>query len=317
MILLVDTLKAGIVLGGIFSLAAIGIVLVYRVTGVLNFAHGAMGMFSTFVAWKQLNDWHPLVQAGGNAFNDPKSIALAVTLALAFSVVLGLALEFLVFKRLRGRSQVTKAVVTVGLLLALQYSASIIFGGSNYHQPIRFFDPSRCGAGTTGCYVVHFGPQIVVGYGQILVIAAALILAGLVALFLRFTRFGSAMRAVSDDPVAASLWGVPVNLVGSVSWMLGSLLAATSGILLTSVGVNFDTVSLTVLVVDALAAALIGGLVSLPLTVLGGFILGLLETVPRLYIFKESTGFPKTVAIGVILAVLLVRTEKNLLRAKE
>ena len=66
------------------------------------------------------------------------------------------------------------------------------------------------------------------------------------------------MRAVSEDPVAASLWGIPVNLVGSVSWMLGSLVAAIAGILLISIGVTFDTVSLTVLIVDGLAAALIG-----------------------------------------------------------
>jgi branched-chain amino acid transport system permease protein len=124
------------------------------------------------------------------------------------------------------------------------------------------------------------------------------------------SRFGIAMRAVSDDPVAAGLWGVPVRWVGSVSWMLGSLVAAIAGILI-SPFINFDTISLTLLVLDALAAALIGGLVSLPLTVVGGFALGLLETYPRIWI--PSQDFPKLIALLVILAVLIFRAKRVLL----
>jgi branched-chain amino acid transport system permease protein len=154
-----------------------------------------------------------------------------------------------------------------------------------------------------------------VGYNQMLVIGAAIVLALGIGAFLRYARFGIAMRAVSDDPVAARLWGVQVNIVGSASWMLGSLVAAIAGILITPF-INFDTVSLTVLIVDALAAALIGGLTSLPLTVLGGFLLGLLETYPTIWI-RNSIGFPKVVAIAVILVVLMVRSEKGLLRSGE
>ena len=130
------------------------------------------------------------------------------------------------------------------------------------------------------------------------------------AAFLQMSRFGIAMRAVSDDPVAAGLWGVPVRWVGAVSWMLGSLVAAIAGILI-SPFINFDTISLTLLVLDALAAALIGGLVSLPLTVVGGFALGLLETYPRIWV--QSQDFPKLIALLVILAVLIFRAKRVLL----
>lgn len=319
----VDTV-AGIVLGGIFALSALGIVLIYRVTGVLNFAHGAMGMFSTFIAWKVLHDWHPGVPSKEVAFGDLKSIAFAVGVALVFSLLMGLVLENAIFRWLRGRSQLTKAVITVGILLALQSTASLLFGSTQYHEAIQFFDPSRCPAKHTDCVIwtiskLNLGPiqlpALSVGYDQLLVIGVTLALATALALFLRLSRTGTAMRAVSDDPVAASLWGIPVNLVGSVSWMLGSLVAAIAGILLISIGVTFDTVSLTVLIVDALAAALIAGLVSLPLAVIGGFALGLLETLPKLYI-QNSTGLPKFVAIIVILVVLLIRSEKSLLRSK-
>ncbi len=293
----------GLVQGGVFALAALGIVMVYRVTGVLNFAHGAMGMFSTFVAWQVLIVWHPLTRTGDEAAGQWPSVLLAVGCALVFSLLLGLLLENAVFRWLRGRPQLVKAVITIGVLLVLQAGASLIFGSTQYHQPIRF-----PGARET---VVHFGPYIAVSVEKIIAVSAALVLAAALALFLRYSRFGIAMRAVSDDTVAASLWGVPVNRVGSISWMLGSLIAAIAGILITPF-ITFDTVSLTVLIVDALAAALIAGLVSLPLTLLGGFALGLLEAYPRIWI--QSPGFPKVVAVLVILAVLLMRSERGLLR---
>lgn len=309
-----QTTTAGLVLGGIFALSAVGLVLVYRVTGVLNFAQGAMGMFSTFVAWKVLHDWHPLTATSDSAFNDLPSKLVAIAIALLFSLLLGLLLENGVFRWLRGRDQLVKAVITVGILLALQSIASQVFGTTQYHDSIKLFDSGKCPETNPLCATLTIG-NIGIGYDQTLVLAATLVLGAGLGLFLRYARIGVAMRAVSDDPTAASLYGIPVNFVGSVSWMLGSFVAALAGILLVSIGVTFDTVSLTVLIVDALAAALIGGLVSLPLTVLGGFFLGLLETYPRLWGI-QSTGLPKFIAIIVILIVLLFRTEKSLLRAK-
>ena len=303
MLLLGSTIIAGIVIGFGFALAALGITLIYRVTGVVNFAHGAMGMFSTFVAWQVLVIWHPLAKTGDQAAHDWPSVLFAVGCALLFSLLLGLVLENAVFRWLRGRPQLVKAVITIGVLLVLQAGASLLFGSTQYHQAIHF-----PGARET---VVHFGPYIAVSVEKIIAVSAALVLAAALAAFLRFSRFGIAMRAVSDDTVAASLWGVPVNRVGSISWMLGSLVASIAGILITPF-ITFDTVSLTVLVVDALAAALIGGLVSLPLTLLGGFALGLLEAYPRIWI--QSPGFPKVIAVVVILAVLLMRSERGLLR---
>lgn len=279
----------GLSLGGIFALAAIGIVLVFRVTGVLNFAQGAMGMFSTFVAWGAVNWYH-------------QPAALAVLEALMFAAALGLLLQFAVFRPLTGRPPLVKAVVTVGILLVLQSVAALVFGNTNYHAPIQLV-PERS----------ILIARVPVGYDQALIVAAALGLAAALAAFLSRTRLGMAMRAVSDDPVAAGLWGVPVWLVGAISWALGSVLAAIAGILITPF-INLDTIGLTLLILDALAAALIGGLVSLPLTVAGGFLLGLAETYPSLWI-HNSIGFPKLVAILVILAVLVVRAPRGLLQA--
>jgi branched-chain amino acid transport system permease protein len=277
----------GLTVGGALSLAALGIVLVYRVTGVLNFANGAIGMFSTFVAWQIVYPLHGPVWLG-------------VLAALLFSVALGLALELFVFRWLVGRPQLVKAVVTIGILLVLQSGASLIWGNTQYHLPINLIPAQKA------VVIAH----VPVGYSQLLVMGVAIVLSLGLAAFLRLSRFGIAMRAVSDDPAAAGLWGVPVRWVGAVSWMLGSLVAAIAGILI-SPFINFDTVSLTLLVLDALAAALIGGLVSLPLTVIGGFALGLLETYPRIWI--QSQDFPKLIALLVILAVLIFRAKRVLL----
>ena len=277
----------GLTVGGALSLAALGIVLVYRVTGVLNFANGAMGMFSTFVAWQIVYPLHGPVWLG-------------VLAALIFSVGMGLGLELFVFRWLVGRPQLVKAVVTIGILLVLQSAASLIWGNTQYHLPINLV-PAQAHVNIA---------RVPVGYSQLLVMFVAVTLSLGLAAFLQMSRFGIAMRAVSDDPAAAGLWGVPVRWVGAVSWMLGSLVAAIAGILI-SPFINFDTISLTLLVLDALAAALIGGLVSLPLTVIGGFALGLLETYPRIWV--QSQDFPKLIALLVILAVLIFRAKRVLL----
>jgi branched-chain amino acid transport system permease protein len=279
----------GLGLGAIFALAALGIVLIYRATGVLNFAHGAMGMFSTFVAWQVFYGWvHP-------AWMPTWALtAVAVLAGLVFAVVLGLVLELAVFQWVRTRPPVTKAVITIGVLLALQSAASLIWKNNQYHLPI-YLAPQTWTREVAG---------VPIGANTIVIVVVAIGLAFGLAAFLQFTRLGRAMRAVSD-----SLWAVPVGKVGMVSWMLGSLIAAVAGILITPF-INFDTTSLTLIIIDALAAALIGGLVSLPLTVLGGFLLGLLETYPTIWI--QSLGFPRLVALLVIIAVLVVRAPRGM-----
>ncbi|MHB8572778.1 MAG: branched-chain amino acid ABC transporter permease [Candidatus Dormibacteria bacterium] len=306
----------GLAEGALFALAALGMVLVYRVTGVLNFAHGAMGMFTAFIGWQifDASAPHSFALFGLNIpmpahihvalFGADVSVYFAALMALLFSLVMGFVLENAVFRWLAGRPQLVKATVTIGILLALQSAAAVIWGSNAYHTALKLV-PS--GAPT------HIG-RVPVTWNELLVAGVAVVLTVILALGLRYTRFGIAMRAVSDDPVAASLWGVPINLVGSVSWMLGSLVAGIAGILITQF-VNFDPVSLTLLVLDALAAALIGGLVSLPLTLVGGLVVGLVESYPGLWV--PSTGFPKFMALLLILAVLLLRPQRGLLAARD
>src|SRR4029077_987510 len=185
----------GLGLGGICSLAALGIVLIYRTTVVLNFAHGAMGMFSTFVAWQVFYGWsHPFWPAW-------LATAIALLAGPVFAAALGLALELAVFRNVRTREPVVKAVITIGVLLALQSAASLIWKNNQYHLPIYL-------APQTATFQIADVP---VGANYIVIIVAALGLAFGLGAFLQFTRLGRSMRAVSDSPISASLWGVPVG----------------------------------------------------------------------------------------------------------
>src|SRR6202022_561259 len=116
----------GLSVGGVFALAALGIVLIYRTTGVLNFAHGAMGMFSTFVAWQIFYGIaHPF-------WPQWLATAIAIVVGLAFAALMGLFLDLVVFRWVRTRPPVVKAVITIGILLALQATASLIWKNNQY-----------------------------------------------------------------------------------------------------------------------------------------------------------------------------------------
>jgi len=172
-----------------------------------------MGMFSTFVAWQVFYRWEP------GWMPSWALTATAVLVGLAFAVVLGLVLELTVFQWVRTRPPITKAVITIGVLLALQSAASLIWKNNQYHLPI-YIAPQRWTFQVAG---------VPVGANSIVIVMVAIGLAFGLAAFLKFTRMGRAMRAVSDDPISASLWAVPVGKVGAVSWMLGSFIAAVAG----------------------------------------------------------------------------------------
>src|SRR5205823_6627830 len=167
-----------------------------------------------------------------------------------------------------GRPALTKVVITIGWLLVLQTAAGLIWGDTAYHRPVQL-------VARKGFRI--FGSGVVVGYDQLTTLVVAAALAFGTAIVLRRTTLGASMRAVADDPQAARLWGVNVNRVTAASWMAGSAMAAVAGVLITPL-INFDTFSLTVVVIDAFTAALIGRLTSLPWTVVGAMFLGLAQT---------------------------------------
>jgi branched-chain amino acid transport system permease protein len=286
--LVMELTLVGIAFGAIYSLAALGIVLIYKTTGVLNFAHGAIGMFSTFVAYEfgVVRGW-------------PKIIA--ILLALAFAAAFGWFMERFTLRPLRDRPVLTRVIVTLGWLLVLQSVASLIWKDTSYHIPLQIFPQS-------GVRIAH----LTLGYNQIANIVVAAALAVALAFFLRYAPLGVAMRATSDNPTAARLLGIRVNRVAASSWILGSLTAAIAGLLLAPL-TTLNTTQLTIVVITAFGAALIGGLTNLVLTFFGGIFLGVAQSLLILVVPPRIVGAKDVLTFVVILAVLLLRKEVRVL----
>jgi branched-chain amino acid transport system permease protein len=282
LLFLFELVLIGIAIGALYSLAALGIVLIYSTTGVLNFAHGAIGMFAAFIAYEfgVVRGW---------------PAPIAVLLALAFAAAFGWAMERFTLRPLRERPVLTRVIVTLGWLLVIQSVAGLIWKDTAYHVPLQIFPASGVRVG-----------QLTLGYNEIANVVVAAVLAVLLGLFLRLSPLGVAMRATADNPSAARLLGIGVNRVSASAWILGALLAGIAGLLLAPL-VTLNTTNLTVLVIEALGAALIGGLTNLGLTFAGGIALGVGQSL--LVALPVPGGAKEVLTFAVILAVLLLRRE--------
>ncbi|MGH9039828.1 MAG: branched-chain amino acid ABC transporter permease [Acidimicrobiia bacterium] len=280
---LLQTLIIGLVYGSLYALIAMGIVLLYRTTGVLNIAHGGVGVFAGFIAWdlNSLQGW-------------PYFPALAVGIFVA--IVIGLAFEFLVVRRLASPALAT--VATLGLFLVLQ---GFVFiprrWGSTWGQ--AFISP------VANKQVRIPGAAYSVSYDQIVLVVSVMLFFGGIYFMLRRTRLGLAMRAVSDDAVAARLMGIRQRLVAPVVWGLAFGLSGLTTMLLAPI-TFLDNLSLTALTLKSIAVAFVGGLVSLPLTVAGAMMLALLEAGTKLYA-PNVNGLPQAWPFILMLVVLVAR----------
>ncbi len=253
----------GVVTAALYAVAASGLVVTYTTSGIFNFAHGAFGMLAAFVYWQLRIDW---------AWPAPVALlAVMGVLAPAFGVVI----ERVVLRGMNEVSEVTKLVVSASLLFGVFQGAVVLFPPSGRRLP-GFFDG----------HSIDLGVIDLTWHDGITVLAA-----GATAVGLRFvlfgTRIGVAMRGVVDDRDLARLSGSRPGRAAALAWALGAVLAAAAGILLAgSQGVLSHT-SLTLLVVNAYAAAMFGRLRSLPLTFLGALVLGLLQSYAIGYLSLE------------------------------
>jgi len=247
------TLVVGVTIGSIYAVAASGLVVTYTTSGIFNFAQGAMGMFCAFVYWQLKVKWSvPTIP----------SLIIAV---LVFAPLLGAAIERVLMRRLTTAPLVAKLVVTIGLMVALMGLAVSIWD-PNTGRTIPPLFPTSEGF-TVG--------QTFVPWFRFTTIVTGLVLALAIRILLRRTRLGIAMRAVVDHRDLAALNGARPGRTSMFAWALGTSMAAIAGIFLAEELSNLSVEILTLFIVDAFAAAIIGRLRSLPLTYLGGMIIGL------------------------------------------
>ncbi|HEV8623416.1 MAG TPA: branched-chain amino acid ABC transporter permease [Acidimicrobiia bacterium] len=259
---LLQVLVIGTIAGSIYGFIAIGMVLVYRTTGVLNVAHGGIGILSGYVAHEIINIRHQSYYAGIGG-------------GIAVAALLGLLFELIVVRRLPGRPDLQTAA-TLGLYtLLLGVVVTVPWWTTNAFQVL----PSPL---LNKTFRVPGANQAITYDQVVLLVALALFSAGLYWM-LRRTRIGLAMRAVSDSSSAAGLMGIKPEVVSRVLWIVGFGLSGLTTVLVAPITL-LDANALSLLTLKALTVAFIGGLVSLPLTVAGGLILGSLEAFNDLYL---------------------------------
>jgi branched-chain amino acid transport system permease protein len=276
----------GLMLGCVYAIAAMGLVLTYTVTGVFNFAHGAVGMLAAF-CYYDLRVTHDV----------PTPIALLVVVVVGAPLV-GFVVERLL-RRFQGADFATSLVVTVALTVALLGLSQRLFDpGEARHVPFLFGDRR----------IVLF--DVPISYDRIAQVGVAAAVAFGLRFLLFGTPLGARMRAVVDDPDLARLSGVRSANVARASWMIGFSLAALGGVLFAG-GENLNAIVLTLLVLNAYGAAMIGRLTSLPMTFVGALLLGLCQELTNVtWLWPEGDVFARIQlaipGLFLVVAVLLV-----------
>ncbi|HVL89902.1 MAG TPA: branched-chain amino acid ABC transporter permease/ATP-binding protein [Actinomycetota bacterium] len=268
-------------LAGAYSMFALGIVVIYRASRILNLAHGAMATLPAYLAYS-------MSKAGVPMF-------LVLPLAIASGAVLGMIVERGVLRPLRSESQTTQTVGTVAVLGVLVALIARVWGTAPLAAPTIFPDGS-----------IDVGNSIL-QYGEMGLALVALIAAGSIAMMLQYTDIGLAMRGAADNRRAASLMGVDPDRTTSAAWALGGALAATAGVLLAGV-TNLEPYTLSRQVLPAFVAALLGGLGSLGGALAGAAIVGLVQGVVGG--FTASPGVGQLVLTILALGVMALRGKK-------
>lgn len=281
-------LVAGVANGTIYALLALGVVVVYRISRVVNLAHGSMGIFATFVFH------YVFVRSWG------LPIVVAFVLTLLVGAGLGVGVERQFIAPVRKRGTLPTLMMTVGVLLLLSELTVQLWGPNT--PPIASVFPDR---------TIRFGSTGVTVH-QLATAACVALLGGGLYLLLNRTRYGVAIEAIAEDPGAARIVGLPVATITTVTWAIGGATAALAGMLYIHLN-SLDQISLTFVLISSLVAAVLGGFNSLPLAAGGSIAVGIIYSLAEGYV--KTPGFADVVVFGGLLAILLLRPGRTALAA--
>lgn len=280
----------GLSLGSIYALIALGYTMIYGILRFINFAHGDVFMIGAF------SGYYLGIVFSFASFSGAASLGMALLIMLGAMIitgVLGFSIEKLVYKPLRKSPKLTILITAIGVSLFLEYGGQLVFGA----------DPKSFPSLLENKPLINLSGAVI-GSNPVVV----LITAGLLMLILRLivmkTKIGTAMRAVSYNPTAASLMGININAVISFTFIIGSSLAGAAGILY---GLNYPSIDPLMGILPGLkafVAAVLGGIGNIPGAAIGGMIIGLLETFVTGYI---SPTYRDAIAFGILILILLFK----------
>ena len=271
----------GISLGSVYAVIALGYTMVYGIAKMLNFAHGDVIMIGAYISYcaMQYMGLPPIV---------------SVLAAMVVCTALGVIIEGLAYRPLRQAASLSVLITAIGVSYFLQNVALLIWGSN----PKNFNSVFSVGA------IRLFGGELVITSETMLTIAANIVIMIALTLFTGRTKMGKAMRAVSEDKGAAELMGINVNRTISMTFAIGSALAAIAGVLLCSAYPTLQPTTGSMPGIKAFTAAVFGGIGSIPGAMIGGLLLGVIEILGKAYI---STELGDALVFAVLIIVLLFK----------
>jgi branched-chain amino acid transport system permease protein len=273
----------GISLGSIYALIALGYTMVYGIVKLINFAHGDLLMVGAYAGYFVLR------QFGAS----PLVFFLAILFAMLVCAVFAILIERFAYRPLRNAPRLNSLITAIAISLILQNGARVIpFIGPNPRQYI-----------TLSTVMVDLG-FVSISNIQLLVIILSAVLMILLTYIINFTKTGKALRAVSWDMKAASLMGIPVNKTIAFTFALGAVLAAVGGVLYATAYPQINPTMGTMPGLKAFVAAVLGGIGSIPGAMIGGYILGIAETMTKGFL---SSQFADAISFGILIIILLVK----------
>ncbi len=277
-----SNLVNGISLGSIYAIIALGYTMVYGIAKMLNFAHGDVIMVGAYIAFCALQYW-----------GLPPVAALLV--AMAACTALGITIEGLAYRPLRQATSLAVLITAIGMSYLLQNLALLIWGANPKSFPSAMISLPT---------ITLFGGGLTISGVTLLTILANIVIMLVLTAFINRTKMGKAMRCVSEDRGAAELMGIHVNRTISMTFAIGSALAAVAGVLLCSAYPVLMPTTGSMPGIKAFTAAVFGGIGSVPGAMIGGILLGVIEILGKAYI---STELGDAIVFAVLIVVLLVK----------
>ncbi len=278
---LISNLINGISLGSVYAIIALGYTMVYGIAKMLNFAHGDVIMVGAYISYLSTT-----------ALNVPP--LLSVLIAMVVCTVLGVVIEGLAYRPLRKASSLAVLITAIGVSYFLQNAALLIWGSApKSFSSIVPFDS-----------ISLFGGDLIITSEAIVTVITCIVIMILLNLFTKKGKMGKAMRAVSEDKDAAQLMGINTNFTISMTFAIGSALAAVAGVLLCSAYPTLTPTTGSMPGIKAFTAAVFGGIGSIPGAMLGGILLGVIEIFATSYI---SSQLSDAILFAILIIVLLVK----------
>ena len=271
----------GISIGSVYAIIALGYTMVYGIAKMLNFAHGDVIMVGAYISF-----------CVTNYLGLPAIVSVVASMVVC--TILGIVIEGLAYRPLRGTPSLAVLITAIGVSYFLQNAAQLIWSSA----------PKNFTSVVTVAPISLFDGRLVITGEVILTVIVSVIVMISLTLFTSKTRTGKAMRAVSEDRAAAQLMGINVNQTISTTFAIGSALAAVAGVLLCSTVPTLQPTTGAMPGIRAFTAAVFGGIGSIPGAMLGGILLGIIETFSKAYI---STQFSDAIVFSVLIIILLVK----------